>query len=317
MVSTFTPNVQLEEPARGDYVGTWDTPVNSNATLIDLILGGRTTISLNNSPVVLAAAQYECKTITFNSTLTGNVAITFPTSFTKPYTIRNTCTGSSAFVITLQTTAAGGQIVCAPPGEAVDIVNDGTNLYYSNLGHIGGYWDYGGSSVPLWVTTCTVPPYLACTGGTFSSATYPTLAVVLGSTTLPDTRGRSRVALDAGAARLSSAVAGFSPNTVGAGGGSENPQQHTHTIAIVDPGHFHGAAASEGGAYVNVARVGNLLNGSVTTSGGIIGLQSDGINAYISKATTSITATASNSGTGTAGNLPPAYIGGITMIRAG
>jgi hypothetical protein len=26
MASTFTPNIQLEEPARGDDVGTWDTP---------------------------------------------------------------------------------------------------------------------------------------------------------------------------------------------------------------------------------------------------------------------------------------------------
>ncbi|MEH2547137.1 hypothetical protein V1283_003782 [Bradyrhizobium sp. AZCC 2262] len=28
MVSTFTPNIQLEEPARGDQVGFWHTPVN-------------------------------------------------------------------------------------------------------------------------------------------------------------------------------------------------------------------------------------------------------------------------------------------------
>src|SRR5882724_5335614 len=117
MVSTFTPNIQLEEPARGDQAGTWDTPVNNNMTLIDLVAGAITTISLNNSPVVLAAAQFQSKGITFNSTLTGSCAITFPTSFHKSYEIQNLCSGSSAFVITLGTTAAGGQVIGCPPGE--------------------------------------------------------------------------------------------------------------------------------------------------------------------------------------------------------
>ncbi len=151
MVSTYTPNINLEEPARGDYVGTWDTPVNANMTLIDLVVGGRTTISLNNSPVTLSAAQFQCKTITFNSTLTGSVAITFPSTFTKSYEIYHTCTGSSAFINTLQTTAAGCEVVACPAGEIFEVLNDGTNIRFKNLGRIGSYWDYAGSSVPNWV----------------------------------------------------------------------------------------------------------------------------------------------------------------------
>src|SRR5882672_4854572 len=139
MVSTFTPNIQLEEPARGDQVGVWDTPVNSNMTTIDKVAGAITTISLNNSPVVLGAAQYQSKQITFNSTLTGSVAITFPTSFHKSYEIQNLCTGSSAFIITLATTAAGGQAIGVPPGETIDCFNDGTNLKFKNLGRVGSH----------------------------------------------------------------------------------------------------------------------------------------------------------------------------------
>jgi hypothetical protein len=112
MVSTFTPNINLEEPARGDDVGTWDTPVNSNMTLLDLTLGGITTISLNNSNIVLSAAQFLSKGITTNSTLTGSVTITFPTSFTKSYEFFNQCTGSLNNTVTLATTA-GGQVICA------------------------------------------------------------------------------------------------------------------------------------------------------------------------------------------------------------
>src|ERR1700694_1424104 len=139
MASTFTPNIQLEIPARGDQVGVWDSPVRSDLTLVDLVVGGITTIGLNNSNVVLSAAQFQSAAITFNSTLTGSVTITFPTSFTKPYRIRNQCTGSSAFTITMQTTAAGGQAICAPPGESIECANDGTNLYFHNLDRVGTY----------------------------------------------------------------------------------------------------------------------------------------------------------------------------------
>src|SRR5262245_17896934 len=134
MASTFTPNINLEQPARGDDVGTWDTPVNNNTGEIDLCIGGTATQGLNNSNVVLSAAQFQCAQITFNSTLTGSVSITFPTSFKKPYTIKNACTGSSAFTITLQTTAAGGQVIACPPGQPFDVVNDGANLSFKNFG---------------------------------------------------------------------------------------------------------------------------------------------------------------------------------------
>src|SRR5882724_7435426 len=228
MVSTFTPNIQLEEPARGDQVGVWDTPVNNNETLTDLVVGGITTISLNNSPVVLAAAQFQSKGITFNSTLTGSVAITFPTSFKKSYEIQNLCSGSSAFVITLGTTAAGGQVIGCPPGEWIECVNDGTNIKFKNFGRIGSYVDYCGSSNPAWNTACTVPPLLNCDGTAFSSATYPTLATILGGTTLPDSRGRFRATLNQTTGRITSSQGGVDGNTLLSSGGS---QTHTNTAS--------------------------------------------------------------------------------------
>jgi len=299
MASTFTPNIQLEEPARGDQVGTWDTPVNNNMTLVDLVAGAITTIGLNNSPVVLSAAQFQAKGITFNSTLTGSVAITFPTSFTKSYEIRNVCTGSSTFIVTLGTTAAGAQVVCAPPGQSVNVVNNGTSLYYHNLGGpIGSYLDYGGSSLPAWVSGCSIPPYANCDGTAISSL-HTILPIILGSSLLPDSKGRVRAALDQSAGRLSSAVAGFSPNTVGAGGGSQNYQQHTHSIT--DPGHVHRYFQN---AAFGFSGGGAGLNGGLAT-----------VAANSCSATTGITV--DNSGTGTAGNVQPTYIGGLTLIRAG
>lgn len=298
MASTFTPNIQIEEPARGDDIGTWDTPVNSNMTLIDKVVGAITTIGLNNSPVVLSAAQFQSKTVTFNSTLTGSVVITFPTSFTKSYEIQNLCTGSSAFTVTLQTTAAGGQAIALPLGEFVDVINDGANLKFKNFGRVGSYWDYGGSSVPAWVTGCTVPPYLNCDGSTFSSATYPALAVILGSSILPDSRGRSRFALNQTTGRVTTAISGVDGNTRSASGGNENMQVHNH--GITDPGHIHLNDAQKG-------------TNNTATGGGAF----PAINAAAATIQAAFTGIAiNNAGAGGSQNMPPAYIGGLTLIRS-
>lgn len=305
MVSTFSSNIQLEEPARGDQVGVWDTPVNSNMTVLDLIAGGAVTISLNNSPVVLASGQYQSKFITFNSTLTGSVSITFPTSFRKSYEILNLCTGSSAFVITLQTTAAGGQVICCPPGVIFEVANDGANMRFKNFEKVGTYWDYAGSSVPAWVSGCTIAPYLNCDGSAFSGANYPFLAVILGGTTLPDARGRSRFALDQGAVRISTSVTGFSGSSVGSGGGSQATTLITANLPAYTPSGTIAVTKNFADGFT-VPGV-NVGVGGTATGGNLI---------------TPATITASFNGTAQGGtstpltNLPPAYIGGLTLIRS-
>jgi Phage Tail Collar Domain len=299
MVSTFTPNIQLEEPARGDDVGTWDTPVNSNMTELDLCIGGITTISAAAGSVVLAAAQLQSRMITFNSTLAASITVTFKTSFVKDYLVQHTATGSSAFTITLQTTAAGGQVIAIPPGEATTVFNDGTNLKFTGLDRVGSYWDYAGSSVPAWVSGCTVPPYLNCAGGTFSATTYPQLAVVLGSTTLPDTRGRFRAVLDQSAGRLSSGLQGFSPNTVGAAGRGESQTLVTANLPPYTP-------------------TGSIGQGTfVARSDGVVNLGPGGVSASITNIVNLSFVGDAQGGTSSQFSVvPPTYMGGLTLIRA-
>jgi hypothetical protein len=304
MVSAYTPNIQLEEPARGDQVGTWDVPVNNNMTVIDSVVGAVTSISLNNSPVVLTGAQFQSRMIAFNSTLTGSVAITFPTSFTKSYEIFNRCTGSSAFIITLRTTVAGSYVVCAPPGEIVEIVNIGGSMFYKNLGRVGSYLDYGGPSVPNWVAGCSIAPYLNCDGTAFNAAAYPALAMILGGTTLPDTRGRTRFNLNQGTTRLTNAIS-LNGDVRFAGGGDENYQAHTHANALVDLGHRHNWGPA--GFAANVAGTG--AGGDTPQYGTTLTQTSQNITGPMS-------ITNVQAGTGNWGNVPPGYIGGITMIRS-
>ena len=312
MVSTFTPNIGIEEPARGDDVGTWDTPVNTNMTLLDNVLANQVTIGLNNSNVVLSAGQAQSAFLTFNSTLTGSVSITFPTSYKKSYTIRHVCTGSSAFTITLQTTAAGGQVVGCRPGNPFTVYNDGTNIFFVNLGtEIGGYWDYAGSSVPNWISACTVPPYLNCNGGTFAAATYPTLNIILGSTTLPDMRGRARFTFDpsnatgrltnilngsvlfnAGGADTNTLVTGNLPAYTPSGSISNNGSVNNFVGANNFPTSF---SAGTGGAEIWVA----FPQGTAT-----------GIGAAL------FSGNAQGGASTPFGNVPPGIVSGITFIRS-
>src|SRR5882672_3887949 len=229
MASTFSPNLNLELVGRGDQVGIWDTPENSDWSILDSVTGNIATISGAAGSVVLSPAQFQSKTLTFNSTLLASITITFPTSFKKSYEVQNLCTGSSAFTVTLSTPSSlSGTYVACPPGEIVDIVNDGTNIKFKNLDRVGTYWDYAGSSVPNWVTGCginnvgSVPPYLNCDASTFSSASYPALTVILNGTTLPDARGRFRLALNQGTGRVTTANGGVDGNTILAGGGAPN-----------------------------------------------------------------------------------------------
>ncbi len=299
MVSTFSSNIQLEEPAFNDQAGTWDTPVDSNWTILDRVLGGITTISLNNANVTLTSSEFQSKTIIFNSTLTGAVTITFPTSFVKSYEIFNQCTGN--FNITLATTAAGGQVICAPPNESHDMINDGTHIKFKSLHRIGRYWDYVGTSIPSWVTGCTIPPYLNCDGTTFSSATYPQLATIMGGNTLPDSRGRSRFALNQATGRITAGIGGVDGNTRYAAGGNQAMQSHNH--AVSDPTHTHGH---------NLNINNNSALFQANPSGGSV---VSNAAATISAALTGVSI--NNAGSGGSQNMPPAYVGGLTLIRAG
>lgn len=300
-----TPNKGLEQPARGSNVGVWDTPVNNNMGIIDNAFGGMATIALTNSPVILSSAQYQCMFINFTGALSGDCAITFPT-VGSIYTIQNLTSNTSSFQVSLQTTAPGTQLIVCPGGEAFDIMTDPVgNVKFRDLGRVGSYWDYAGSSVPRWVTACSVPPYLLCDGSPFSSGAYPVLATILGGTTLPDSRGRYRASLNDGTARITSgsSTGGIDGNTKFASGGSQTTtlsSQNMPPIPITDPGHSHltpnSSASVTGGT--------NFSFGYVQPTG-------------TTRTSTDVTnITAGNASPTNFSNLPPTYIGGITMIRA-
>lgn len=315
MASQFSPNLSIEEPASGDYPGAWAAPVNSNMNTIDAALGTIQSISLAAGSVTLSTAQTRSAALIFSGALPSNVTVTIPSLSSAPattisgrfFTVENQCSNSSAFIVTLKSTVAGQQVICIPPYEVTDVLLEGTNssqagsVKFRNLGRVGSFWDYAGSSVPAWNDGCTVPPYLNCDGTTFSSATYPALATILGGTTLPDSKGRVRATLNQGTSRLLSSNGGVNGNTNLSAGGVDATTLSSLNIPpvpVTDPTHTH--------------TIGTFSNANLTV--GVTPVLTTGSGSISGAATTGITAGSTSPTSFT--NMPPAYVGGITLIRA-
>lgn len=329
MVEPTTVNRALIIPNTGDLAGTWGSAaLNPDFVAIDGMLGGFTSLSLSNANVTLSVpasfiatpsagpTQSQNALITFTGTLTGNVTITFP--MPGYYIVNNLCTVGS-FAVRLASSSPG-KIICAPPGEAVHIFCNGTDMFYVNLGRVGEYLDLATSTIPAWITQCTVAPYLLCDGTTFSGATFPTLNSLLGGTTLPDLRGRARFALNGGTGRVTTAGSGINGDAILSAGGT---QAQTIAQANLPAAALAVTIPSGQGAHEHTFGVTNNVGGSLTP--GSIVTSNSGITTTggTTKATTNVTlpqltGTAATGGAGTAlPIMPPAQISGITLIRAG
>ena len=317
-----TSNVGLYQPTRGSDPGTWDSPVNANTGAADSLAANVAIIPLTSGNVNLTTPpnsgaswsgpyQSQSGILRFTGTLTGNVTVTLPRA--GFFIVENLCVvgvGHSVELISV----APGEIISAPPGEAVHIYCDGVNVRYVNLGRIGSYLDLATATIPQWIINCTVPPYLNCDGSTFSAVTYPQLAALLGGTTLPDLRGRSRAALNQGTGRISTAGSGVDGDTLLSGGGAQNQtlvKANLPNISLVgtvtDPGHAHAVRFDAAGVAAGSASFPLVTVNPSGASGG---------QATVA-ATTGISVTTPLGSSAPLTTLPPTAIGGLTLIRAG
>lgn len=318
MVEPVTVNKALIVPNTGDLPGTWGSAaLNPDYVAIDGMLGGFQVFTLTTGTTTLTVpagfvatpspgpTQSQNALLTLSGTLTGNCTIVFP--MPGFYIVENICT-VGAFYIKLQSPAPGN-VVCAPPGEAVHVFNDGVNMRYVNLGRVGSYLDDCGTAVPAWISNCTVPPYLLCDGSTFSAATYPALAAKLGGTTLPDSLGRIRATLNGGTTRITTAGSGIDGDTRLSAGGVQNVILESTQVPATS------------------ITTGNVSTGSFTFHGvstynstggspGIDNIATSGFASQVNISAQTVTGQTVQGGGLFHQNMPPAYIGGITMIRA-
>jgi Phage Tail Collar Domain len=303
MVDPVTTNRSLAQPTRGSDVGTWDVPVNGNMGLLDTIIGGVATIATTGGNTVLNAAQLQCGTITITGALVGNAGIIFP-AVQGWWTVQNLTTGN--FVVFLEA-GANTEFICAPPGEIVDIQVNTNTVRYRNLGRVGSYLDLATSTVPAWIASCAIPPYILCDGSAFNGSTYPVLAGLIGVSVTPDLRGRVRAMMNLGTGRMTV----INGDAIRSGGGDQNIQAHTHTGSGTTSGqsadHSHLYLAGPNGVtYAPNAGSSSGFNFTAANTGGV---SNDHTHAY--------SFTTSSTGSGNSQNIQPTTISGITLIRAG
>ena len=199
-------------------------------------------------------------------------------------------------------------MVGIPPGENIQVFSDGTNIDFVGLERIGTYIDYAGSAQPAWLGACTVPPYLPCLGQTFSAVTYPALAAIMGGTTLPDSRSRVRIPLDAGSGRVTTAGSGIDGTTRFSAGGAQNVTLDVTMIPPITP-----TGAIGGSQDISTDRVNGGAGGS-----GCKALRFGTSEDFTVVFGANFTFTGNQFGGGLPHeNMQPSYVGGITMIRAG
>ena len=321
MTEPTTVNTGLIVPNTGDLPGTWGAnAINPDLSAIDGFIGGVQVVSVTNSPITLTSpasftptpsagpTQSQNAVLRVTGTLTGNVQITLP--LPGYMIVENLTTG--AFVVTLRAVGSG-EVIGIEQSSIVHVYNDGSNVRFVNLSPVGSYMDLCDASVPLWISSCTKPPYLMCDGSTFSNTTYPYLYAKLGTTTLPDARGRARYMLNQGTNRILTSSTSFDGNTRFSGGGSTTIfQQNLPNVSF----NVSGITLNNGGVSV-------FVNNSVSPVAGSSGIWGVAGNPLIQLGTVSVfsSVTVATQGAAASGGsaqviAPPGYVGGITMIRA-
>lgn len=126
MASTFTTNKTLELPGNGDYVNTWNIPVNGDMSIIDQALGGTTNLNASSGSAVLTVSQYRSLILTVSGTMSSNVIYTLPAGVGGQWIVSNATTGF--YELTFASATGGGLVVAVAQGTVVLISCDGTNF---------------------------------------------------------------------------------------------------------------------------------------------------------------------------------------------
>jgi microcystin-dependent protein len=212
MVSSFTQNYGLENPAIGDQVNSWGTTENTGRSIADQAIGGFLSLSVaGSSNVVLADAtgavsQAKNANFQFTGALTGSILVLWPNGRGRVFTVQNSTSGAFTLTCAVNNGSGGaaGSTVAVPQGQTMSLYSDGTNI------------------VPSFTTLAAPLPIAG--GGTGASTlagasivTGPASAVAGNLSSFADTTGK--VIQDSGAA----ANALLPTGTILAFGGSSAP----------------------------------------------------------------------------------------------
>jgi len=139
MASSFTTNKDIEKPGNGDYVDTWNVPVNGDMTVIDYVLGSsisfnattgsQTLGTYDHTTKVLSTYSYVPMFINITGAISANVTYTIPSTVGGQWIVYNSTTDASGGPWTITfASGGGGTSVVVPRLTRMVIVSNGTNI---------------------------------------------------------------------------------------------------------------------------------------------------------------------------------------------
>lgn len=139
MASSYTTNKDLEKPGNGDYVDTWNVPVNGDLNVLDYALGyaitfnatagSQTLGSYDHATKVLATYSYIPLIINVTGAISANVTYTIPSGVGGQWIIYNQTTDGIGGPWTVTFASGGGGLSQTISRLSPTVVySDGTNI---------------------------------------------------------------------------------------------------------------------------------------------------------------------------------------------
>lgn len=285
----------------GDYVNTWNVPVNSNWSLIDQKTSGYSTLAVTGGTLTLTVAQAAYSIFSVTGALVSNQIIILPAGTTGTYIVSNSTTG--AFSVTFK--ASGGDTGYVVPQGA-----------WSGIFNLGGVHTV--NSFASLVSQLGYTPANKA-GDTFTGGvTFSSTATFNGTTTVP-TVATGDVSTNAAntalvAAKIA-AIAPVAPQTTiyATGSGTYTTPANAVYLRVEMVGAGSGGAGGGTGGAASAAG-GNTTFGSLTAGGGAAAPAAGSSTfASVATATTGAGILSIGGGLGTAGiNFNASSIAGFT-----
>lgn len=174
MASSFTTNKDIEKPGNGDYVDTWNVPLNGDMTVVDYALGtsqsfnatagSQTLGSYDHSTKALSTYSYVPMFLNITGAISASVTYTIPSGVGGQWIIYNSTTDATGGPWTVTfASAGGGRSVVVARLSRVIIVSDGTNI------DVLGYVNLNGTSTGSVTLTGSLTTGTTITAGTTAS----------------------------------------------------------------------------------------------------------------------------------------------------
>jgi hypothetical protein len=99
-MSTTSTNKGMTLPANGEYIGTWDQPLNGDLTILDNALGGITRLAATSGgTVTLSAAQYQPLILNVTGAITADMTYIIPAGIGGQWVVQNLTSGGYSVIV--------------------------------------------------------------------------------------------------------------------------------------------------------------------------------------------------------------------------